>query len=430
MYWHKNIFVKYNLTMSMKLHIGIDDTDSKRGMCTTYLGTVLRDRLAEFSEILDNRLVRLNPNIPWKTRGNGAVALTIETQSYEKAIKETLKAVTRLSSLDEEGTNPGVVFLTGEVDSEITSFYYQALREVATIEEAEALAKSHGCEVEKFNNGRGIIGALAAIGADLAEHTFELTTYRRPEKWGTPRKIDQDSVYKMDQTTYPETFNNIDREVSRVLITPRSPCPVLFGIRGKTTEILEKAKDMIKSNEPIDLYSIFKTNQGTDAHLVECGASQVRPFTSVMVKGTVERIPETLRGGHVVFPIAENGSRLDCAAYEPTGGFREIVKRLHHGDVVTVYGGVKNTKGLTVNLEKLDVHELKDCFEEKNPFCPECKKRMDSAGKGQGFRCRRCRTTSVSKEFIQVERELKTGLYCVPSRAMRHLAKPVEQKEV
>ena len=39
--------------------IGIDDTDSKRGMCTTYLGTVLKKALErELNEPIELRLVR------------------------------------------------------------------------------------------------------------------------------------------------------------------------------------------------------------------------------------------------------------------------------------------------------------------------------------------------------------------------------------
>ena len=57
----------------MRLHIGMDDTDSARGMCTTFLAYVIVDGLlARGAAFLDYpRLVRLNPNIPWKTRGNG-----------------------------------------------------------------------------------------------------------------------------------------------------------------------------------------------------------------------------------------------------------------------------------------------------------------------------------------------------------------------
>ncbi|MFQ5888104.1 MAG: tRNA(Ile2) 2-agmatinylcytidine synthetase, partial [Candidatus Hydrothermarchaeales archaeon] len=61
-------------------HIGLDDTDSKEGMCTTYLGALLKDELADFSKILSLKLVRLNPNIEWKTRGNGSIGLAVETE--------------------------------------------------------------------------------------------------------------------------------------------------------------------------------------------------------------------------------------------------------------------------------------------------------------------------------------------------------------
>ena len=57
------------------LHIGIDDTDSVKGGCTTWLATEIIRELQEFDLIGHPRLVRLNPNVPWKTRGNGAVAL-------------------------------------------------------------------------------------------------------------------------------------------------------------------------------------------------------------------------------------------------------------------------------------------------------------------------------------------------------------------
>ena len=60
----------------MILWVGVDDTDSLQGMCTTFLATeIIRDLTEDFDLIGYPRLVRLNPNIPWKTRGNGAVCL-------------------------------------------------------------------------------------------------------------------------------------------------------------------------------------------------------------------------------------------------------------------------------------------------------------------------------------------------------------------
>src|SRR2546422_9642224 len=60
-----------------EFHIGIDDTDSEKGGCTTYTATVL------FQELFNRGLrpfdfpwlVRLNPNIPWKTSRNGSLAV-------------------------------------------------------------------------------------------------------------------------------------------------------------------------------------------------------------------------------------------------------------------------------------------------------------------------------------------------------------------
>ena len=72
------------------LNIGFDDTDSPKGMCTTYLAFKIVNYLKkEKVQFLDfPKLVRFNPNIPWKTRGNGAVGLKIETNYPEKIKKK------------------------------------------------------------------------------------------------------------------------------------------------------------------------------------------------------------------------------------------------------------------------------------------------------------------------------------------------------
>ncbi len=61
--------------MVVPIYVGVDDTDSVKGMCTTYLATELIREFSELDLLGNPRLVRLNPNVPWKTRGNGAVAL-------------------------------------------------------------------------------------------------------------------------------------------------------------------------------------------------------------------------------------------------------------------------------------------------------------------------------------------------------------------
>ena len=60
------------------MFIGMDDTDSPDGMCTTYLGAMLAEKLQRAGyRVGELRLVRLNPNVVWKTRGNAAVCLEV-----------------------------------------------------------------------------------------------------------------------------------------------------------------------------------------------------------------------------------------------------------------------------------------------------------------------------------------------------------------
>lgn len=142
----------------MIIHIGIDDTDSPNGMCTTYLGAILYRELSRLAEPLDlPRLIRLNPNIPYKTRGNGAVAMTFEaSEDIIPEIKDTvLFYVSQLADFEHENTNPGVVFLEGDVPNELRKFSLRALREHVTIGEAEEVARKVGAEYFKFKLGRG-----------------------------------------------------------------------------------------------------------------------------------------------------------------------------------------------------------------------------------------------------------------------------------
>ena len=131
-----------------------------------------------------------------------------------------------------------------------------------------ALIKKLGAEAAGFNSCRGIIGALAAIGETLdGDYTYELIAYRTPENLGTKRRVDEASIFEMDKLTQPYTFNNVDSEKGRVIITPRGPDPILFGIRGETAEIVKKAYELVKPLEPVERWVIFRSNQGTDAHL-------------------------------------------------------------------------------------------------------------------------------------------------------------------
>ena len=84
--------IRYIMNKESVLNIGFDDTDSPTGMCTTFLAYKIVDLLQkQKTEFLDfPKLIRFNPNIPWKTRGNGAVSLKIKTRNPSK-IKNQIK---------------------------------------------------------------------------------------------------------------------------------------------------------------------------------------------------------------------------------------------------------------------------------------------------------------------------------------------------
>jgi len=124
-----------------KMFIGIDDTDSEKGMCTTYIAALLHEKLGTTGY---PRLIRLNPNIPYKTRGNGAIALN--AKGNPKKIKESvLETVKKYAYLQNKKTNPGVVFmedLNQKNKKILNDFYQKTVSEIVTIEEAEEIAKS------------------------------------------------------------------------------------------------------------------------------------------------------------------------------------------------------------------------------------------------------------------------------------------------
>lgn len=414
------------------LYVGIDDTDSPEGMCTTYITFVIINKLKSFGLNIIGypKLIRLNPFARFKTRGNGAVSFKIsyrddeELNKIKNIIKET---VSKDAMMEHENTNPGIVFYETHndegVDSRLKKFTYTAIYEILTITEAEELAKEIGCEFHQFKKGRGIIGSLAAIGAQLEDKTYELLAYRVPENYGSPRKVDIDSVVKMNKETYPETFDNLDQ--GYMAITPHTPCPVLYGIRGESPEIVKKAHNLVKFYEDIEGYCIYETNQHTDMHIQEAKyIKDLKKNACYKIKATVDETPRNIEGGHYFFNLKDESGIIECAAYEPTKNFRETIRLLRKGDIVTIYGGIGSHD--TLNIEKIQIHSLAKEYSLSNPIC-ECGHRMKSAGKNKGFKCPNCgiKLRDGMKIKKVQSRELKTGFYEVPPSARRHLSKQI-----
>lgn len=409
--------------------MGIDDTDSPDGMCTTYLATTIINELKmnKIDIVGFPRLIRLNPFARFKTRGNGAVSFKIYLDndiSIDLIKKIVISNVEKLSMMDHENTNPGVVFYKGELNKKIENYSFKAIYSIITIKEAEKFVNEIGAEIHKFKKGRGIIGSLAAIGCPLKDHTYELIGYRKKENFGVKRTINYDSVVLMNKKTYPKTFENIDNNY--IAIEPRTPCPVLYGIRGEDPEILKTAKNFLKVNEEMDTFTIFKTNQHTDMHLQKIDKiDKMEKYGSYIVNGTIIDNPHVIGGGHVFFKVSDESGEIEVGAYEPTKDFRKTIKKLIKGDQVQLFGGI-GCNG-TFNLEKIKILFLNKKQILKNPKC-HCGKTMTSAGLKKGFKCKNCGFKLPNGEKIAIieDRELiENSYYETPTSARRHLSKPL-----
>lgn len=414
-----------------KVHIGLDECDSRKRMCTTYIASIIIERLLEERcEFIDYpNLIRLNPGIPWKTRGNGAVALRFLTERPGEVFEISVKVVEEYAEVE---SDYGLVMYVGDVAEELKLFARRALFDVLSLKEALSLIQKHGMAYRCRGNCRGLIGALAAIGNTLEDdYTFEILAYRARQYWGKKvRHVDEESVIRMDKETRPLTFNNYDFERKRILITPRGPDPVLLGIRGESPEVVLSAFKMVKIDEPVSRYVIFRTNQGTGEHLTnKLDPRKLKAYTTGYLVGRVSSKPRVDVGGHVYFYLNSEGTDVHCAVYEPAGELRKVALKLIPGDLIEVGGEVRRrtTKNpTTLNIEYIKVIELAKQTAFVNPACPRCGKRMKSMGSGQGFRCKKCKYKSkeAKKEEVVIERDLKAGLYLPPPRSMRHLTKP------
>jgi tRNA(Ile2)-agmatinylcytidine synthase len=398
--------------------IGIDDTDSPQGMCTTYLGAVLARRLIrEHMRVREARLVRLNPNVTWKTRGNAAVMLDVEGDTG-RAFAISCDLVEELADQSCENTNPGIVVAEQKFDP---AFYRKAVTDFCTVEEAVAILDAAGARYRGWKNRRGLIGATAAVASELPDKTSEILVYRQPERFGSPRSVDRQSLFDAEEATFPHTWDTVDVANDAVVCVPHTPDPVLFGIRGESPQWVIAARQMITS-EPSGIEQIWVTNQGTDAHLLPGTTGHLNELLSYYVPGTLTSPPKTKTGGHVSFIMKDADLPVRCMAYEPTKNFRQIVRQLLPGDRVIAVGSFK--KG-SINLEKLKIVSLARPTVSRPPLCTACNKRMTSDGKSKGYKCKKCDARADEPDIQEIPRTLKAGWYEVPPTARRHLAKPL-----
>ena len=417
---------------SKTIHIGFDDTDSPKGMCTTYLAyRLIKSLKKEHVDFLDfPNLIRFNPIIPWKTRGNGAVAIKISTKKPEK-IKKMVKQLVSKYADTKNGANPGLVFFEQEkIPKHFSQFSTKALWKLIKRNDAKSFIKKNNIESFYLGNGQGLVGAIGAISYQFSDNTFELLSYRNKSKFGLKRNIDKKLVKEMQERTFPHTFNSYDNEKEKILISPNGPDPVFFGVRGENPSILITAAESIKPQEKLDGYLIFKSNQGTGDHLKnKIDVDSFEPYTSGTIEGTIESPPIVLRGGHVFFSINSKEKKINCCVYKPTR-ITHVAKNLIKGDRILIGGGVRRASknfDRIFNIEFLRPLHLEEHLTFRNPFCKSCNKRMKSKGVNQGFQCNKCGKKSKNKIGITIPRAISKKMYIPSVSAHRHLTKPIQR---
>ncbi len=387
----------------------------------------------------------MNPNVPYKTRGNGAVAIRLSglpdnLSDFKNRVKERLNQWL----ITNKHAQPGVAFVEGQIPKKLGDFYRKAMTDLIDIETALQVATQTNCDIysiPRFSGRRGIIGALAAIGwAQIAkDYTFELVSYRIPNNWKRgKRQISQSSVIEMNHNC-PRTFSNFDSINNEIKIAPHGPDPVLCGIRGESPEELNNAWRILEICEPISTIMLFRTNQGTGDHFQrKISVKDAKPYESVFLEGTILTRPKRERGGHTFFLLEDGTGNINCAAYEPTHQFRDTIELLSIGDQIIAFGGIRaatNIHPLTLNLEKVKIIFLSPRNRTINPQCSSCGKRLKSAGKKKGFQCKKCsRKYPDSKPRViscLPPKKLQELNWIQPTEcAWRHLTKPYTRLKI
>lgn len=427
------------------LHIGIDDTDSLDGGCTTWLITEIVAELQELDLIGPPRLVRLNPNVPWKTRGNGALALVFgqgigskETigeiggkqismySNFRERLFDKKSILDRISKIvvnnSKEDSQPGIVISDTYLPE---GLYWQGVRGLVSQDDLDPILSN--CLTFGLRGSRGLIGAACAL-AWSGYHsnprglnfTWELIGYRDKKLWGTLRTISSESVLQVSKLKGVFSCNDKDGKIAMV---PNSPCPVLWGFRGEDSKVLINNFNILGPEKPIR-WLLYQTNQATDDHFCFSDSLNIEDATSIWIDVKVSSRVEVIKGGHRFVKVKDfDGKEAKCAIFEPSKNLRNIVDKLEIGDEITLCGSFSDD---TINIEKLEITKLAPRYSKPpNPMC-DCGKRTHSSGKNSKYRCNFCGKKYDRPSLILKSPNLDLGWFEPPASSRRHLTKPIK----
>jgi tRNA(Ile2)-agmatinylcytidine synthase len=389
--------------------LGLDDTDSLKGGCTTEVLYRLIQSLPQHVGVGQARLVRLWPFARRRTRGNAAVAVELSTTD-EPALLAFLDEYWFNHLLPLKGTveesehserkqypsDPGMVWFTNKIHDD--DFYRKGLREEIKLEQLPIPKQSWG--------GHGRIGATLAVLWPADRTTFEAIAWRESTNNG-PRRLDREALKQIEEMS--ETFLCRDDRLGTNMLAPRGASPVLFGIRTWTQDAANEALQVLLNAPGTEDSSgsiVFETNHATNDHLDE--PIQVR----------VENV-EILKGGHTV--IHANNDRF--VAFKESGEIARICQQLQPDDILECNGLMSPDH--SIHIEIIRIRHL--ISNQNRPSCPTCQKALSSMGVNQGLRCKKC-GFKTEDAWIETPRDLLTNQWIQPpASARRHLAKPLDE---
>ncbi len=408
------------------VRIGLDDTDHTEYACTTEhfdrLLQVLLENIPSF-EIIERRLVRLWPFAPERTRGNAALGAICSVNYNSFSLFESIicnffdELCNEIKSdcpTSGDSPNPCLVYTTNEFPPE---WYWSSVRQmVVPSSRINDLSKFTETTI-RFPEGKtGIVGASAAISWQSSDNsTWELISWRDVELIGSERGISA-SVIQSLSDKFPTTFANRDPTTGRTLISPRTNCPVLYGIRGDDADELVKAHEWLQSHDSVessDRFALHRTNQVSDDHVLGY-------YESVVLNSPLE-----IQGGHASVPIIKDNQHSTIVAFAESGGVNQLLRSLKPGDVIH-WVGLLSPDG-DYHLERLKLVNATPRLSSR-PLC--CGKSMRSAGNEQPLRCLVCGNSIEKAWLIQQKTDYKPPQngWVEPSPSnRRHLAKPLHR---
>jgi len=406
--------------------VALDDTDSReRGMCTTYAAHLVAERLRERGATVERLLlVRLNPAVEYKTRGNAALAVHVDVDPAV-AFDVATDVVGANAETADPRTNPGVV-VAHERDAPTlspsspggrcanTSTPVRPTRwrpPTATRLRAGATAAVSSGRSRRWAPGRPSTTGRTSTSTTANPSAGDRAPRRRRQRLhGRRRRL-------------PGRLGHRRPREGETVCVPHTPGPILYGIRGDDLETVAWVADEIDS-EPVHASQLFVTNQGTDAHLADADLADVKDGRAYRVDVTVGATRDPPRRPRLRARRGRRGARAVCGlrTHEalPRPGAGAPIGRLPHG---LRRGERRHVQTGEVRGPRPRDHRARDAD------LPDLREPDGERGRRPGLPLSRLRHRRPRQGPRPLDRDLAVGWYEVPPCARRHVARPLVRGE-